>query len=429
MYTFVLCVLFVELILETGVGLESYIVQGLSFKNVVIYGLFALLLVLGKTKGKLPPPVRKIRMIFTITIVYSFLALIATAYLYQRTVFLLPNLISLKNTLLDSLLCFLIFYHLCVRSVQPVAMMRFLAVIIGVVSAIGVFDAIVPTVSIFGFDESDVTRIRGPFGETNQTAAVLSLYLPFVASLAVVDRKRRFMFLAVCIAVLGAIIATSSRGGTVAVAAGGLSFMWLVRKELSIGTKFLVILSAIIALICAWLILPPEYGDMIVGRFLLIFDEDVDFRTATAGRSMLFEIGWQLWLASPIIGHGWASFHNLVGSATHNVYLEYLVNLGLIGFVLLTLLWYRILKYFLETKPYCVSRSQVIIVSGISAGIIGLLVAILFVNLFKPWLFVWSFVGLGAAYATRIRAHKTKRLASLASDTHKFDYSPEPVEG
>ncbi len=429
MYTLVLCTLFIELILETGVQLESYIVQGLSFKNIVIYGLFVLLLVLGKTNVKIPLSVRKIRTILIIIIVYSVITLFITSYMYRRTTFLVPSLISLKNTLLDSCLCFLIFYYLCLRSVQPVVMMRWLAVIIGVASAIGVIDAIVPTISIFGFDEIEVTRIRGPFGGPNQTAAVLALYLPFVAALAVSDRKRRFLFVGICIAIVGVMIATSSRGGIVAAAAGGTAFMWLLRKELSIGTRFLVIFGAIITLISVWLLMPAEYRDLIVGRFLLTIDEDVDFQTATAGRSLLYEIGWKLWLASPVIGHGWEAYYRLVGTASHSVYLEYLVNLGLIGFALFILLWYRILAFIVQTKDYCISQAQLIIVTGIAAGVIGLLVAILFVNLYKPWLFVWSFIGLGMAYVTRIRVHKAKQIAASTKNGPKFYYSPEPVEG
>jgi O-antigen ligase len=182
------------------------------------------------------------------------------------------------------------------------------------------------------------------------------------------------------------------------------------------------------AAISIWLILPVDFRDMVIGRFELTFDENVDLRTVTAGRSMLLEIGWGLWQVSPIIGHGWAAFSNLVGGATHNVYLEYLVNLGLIGFVLFILLWYRIVQYFLRTKAYCINKSQIIIINGLLAGVIGLLVAIMFVNLYKPWLFVWSFIGLGMAYATRIRVHKAKKLAS-SSNKPDFYYSSEPVEG
>jgi hypothetical protein len=215
MYVLVLSIFFIELILETGVQLESNIVQGLSFKNIVIYGLFFLLVIQGKTNVKIPFAVKKIRKILITIIIYSLLTLIMTSLMYERMLFLLPSLISLKNILLDSLLCFLIFYYLCIRTIQPIVMMRWLAVIIGVASLIGVIDVIAPTIAIFGFDDAIVNRANGPFGEVNQTAAVLSLYLPFVAALAVADRKRRFFFLGICIAIAGGIIATASRGGVV----------------------------------------------------------------------------------------------------------------------------------------------------------------------------------------------------------------------
>ena len=65
--------------------------------------------------------------------------------------------------------------------------------------------------------------------------------------------------------------------------------------------------------------------------------------------------------------------------------------------------WYMITRFLFKTRAYCKTKDERIIVSSLVAGLIGLFVALIFVNLYKPWLFVWSFIGVSLLFANKIR--------------------------
>ncbi|MCM3399456.1 O-antigen ligase family protein [Oceanobacillus profundus] len=87
----------------------------------------------------------------------------------------------------------------------------------------------------------------------------------------------------------------------------------------------------------------------------------------TTGRSILYSYSWELFKENPIIGIGWGEFINnskgLInsdrGSHPHNIYLQLLTELGLVGFTLfllpLTYVYYktvRVLRLVVNNKEY-----------------------------------------------------------------------------
>lgn len=69
--------------------------------------------------------------------------------------------------------------------------------------------------------------------------------------------------------------------------------------------------------------------------------------------------------------------HFVYAHASHNTYLKYLTELGIIC---------NGLKH--------AHGESLVILRAFMAGFIGVLIATFFVNLYKPWWFVWAFVGL-----------------------------------
>lgn len=418
-YTVFLGLLFIELILETGVQLESYIVQGVSFKNIVIYGLFLVTYAqrIKSSRYTIDPEIKRIYQLFLIFIIYALFLTIISGSIGWNEYRLMPGLMSLKNELIDSFLCLLIFFYLSygVKSVN--FMMRTLAVIIGMASVVTVLDVAVSSVSIFGFDDIETNRARGAFGEPNQTAAILALYLPFTIGLSLSGVKHKLIYIAVTLSVLAALISTVSRGGILASVVAGICFLWLIRKDMSFGKKTLFIISVPIIFVFGLAVLPQALFDLVLERFTSMSGEKTSLQEASAGRSMLWEMSFNMWLESILIGQGWNAFRNIEQLATHNTYLDYLVSVGLLGTSLIMTVWYKLTRFLLKTRSYCQTKDERIIVSSLVSGLIGLFIALMFVNLYKPWLFVWSFIGVSLIFANTIRLNYKDNLKQDTDNT------------
>lgn len=405
LYTIALCLLFIELILETGVGLQSVIVTGLSFKNLFIYGMFMFLLV-RVMMGKRIYVVRDLKVVVGLlvgVILYSLIMILFQGSVGGKIV---QGLMAWKTELVDGLLCFLVFFYFSSLSDSNLKfMIPSLMLIIGVAALATLSDAMLSGVSIFGHDETSF-RTRGAFGESNQTAAVLAMYFQFAVSLFLVRGKFRLLYGGIAIVILAAIASTVSRGGLVSAGLGAIFLLWMVRDHLSIASKTLVIMSAPLILVLAWLLLPETYQTLLLERFSFLGQEKIDLNEASAGRTMLWEFAYNLWKESPLLGRGWNSFQITTGVASHNTYMEYLVSLGLFGFVLIMVFWSKLFLFFFKSRRFVFESSEGILLGGICAGLLSILLAIFFVNLYKPWLFVWSFLGVAAAYANGIRVRR-----------------------
>jgi len=84
---------------------------------------------------------------------------------------------------------------------------------------------------------------------------------------------------------------------------------------------------------------------------------------------------------------------NRIGVNTHNVYLNHLFNLGLPGLSLYCLLIYKLMSNCRRaiSKATGAARNQLI---AFVFGFAALSVALFFVQMYKPWIWVWAYAGL-----------------------------------
>ena len=405
-YTFLLVFLFIEVILEVGIQLESYIVQGLSVKNVFIYGLFMLIYVLriNTARHQNSSKVRDIHRLFLVFILYAVLATLFSSSLLnpESRYKLLPGMMSIKSELVDSLLAMLIFYYISNSYRDVRFVLHSLVIVVSAASALTLVDVVVPGISIFGFDDVETGRPRGAFGEPNQTAAVLALYAPLVVAFAITAKKWKMLYVGCVISVVAAIVSTGSRGGIVATTVGMWLFLFVINRYLSLGKKALIVMSIPLLFIAGVKLLPSAHIELLVDRFSIALDSSKTLQESSAGRTMLWNMAYGMWQESPLLGQGWGAFRNIWSVASHNVYLDYLISVGFLGTVIILTVWYKILKFVWLSSRCSPFNNEKIVSFGILSGIIAFLVAILFVNLYKPWLFVWAFVGVALAYANQI---------------------------
>ncbi|MEE9423630.1 MAG: O-antigen ligase family protein [Methylococcales bacterium] len=346
---------------------------------------------------------RKTRNIY-ITLIFLSLLSLSIPYINENEKFsYVDALISIKSVLLDGLLFYIVYFYYTLNINESRFMLQLLVIIIGVAAFLTFIDAATNAVSIFGFDLVETNRPLGAFGEPNQTALIIALYTPFIISICLVGNMNRFVSISCAIFCFSAIVMTSSRGGIVSLCVGLLVFIWMAKDNLKIEQKLLMSISLPMGSLVGWFVLPTKYTDLILDRFSFIGNNTIDFQEASAGRTYLWDVGYKMWLDSPIFGNGWTAFKSTTGAAIHNTLLEYLVGMGLIGAALFMYLWYTIFVFVSKTRKYCHSRHDTIIISGLAAGIIALLTGLLFVNLYITWFFVWIYAGITMAYCNIIR--------------------------
>ncbi len=123
-----------------------------------------------------------------------------------------------------------------------------------------------------------------------------------------------------------------------------------------------------------------------------------------------------------IIGYGWGVYDTMSSMgvfrfATHNTYLTYFFDLGIVGLGLFLVLVSNVIRVTRKgvDKSKRFTRVQLMV---FLFGFLSLLVALFFGNLHKPWLFVWAYIGLMMRVA--VEAPADRALINARSDGHDF---------
>ncbi|MGY6275974.1 O-antigen ligase family protein [Methylomonas sp. MgM2] len=376
---------------------------------MILYLLFSMSLTGLFGPGKIPSSanVRSCKIILVLIVFYGAIS-IAIPYLENTRKFNYPEaIISIKNILLDSLACYIVFYYFYFYKNGGRPLIFIMVIVIGIAGSLTVLDGISNSISLFGFDEQEKNRPRGAFGEPNQTALIFALYTPLITSFLISKTKYKLIYLCCAFAAILAIIITSSRGGVLALAIGLLTFLFLIRKHTGTGYKILLSISIPLCGIIFWNVLPDNYTELIVQRFSFLGEKKINVTQASAGRTYLWTLGYEMWLKAPIFGAGWTAFKSATGLAAHNTFLQYLIELGVIGAFLFILFWYKSFKFLLEARKFCHTNTDAIILCGFASGLVALMVGLFFVNLYKPWFFAWSYIAVGHAFAHELSIKTT----------------------
>lgn len=165
----------------------------------------------------------------------------------------------------------------------------------------------------------------------NELGFVIATVAPFLHYLLFTGRwyaKLLYLFLVPCL--LYALILTLSRGAFLALLVVG----WMIFKESS--HKLLLIMVAVGIGVAGWSVMDPIQRD----RYLSPFSSDTVGATSAQGRIGGIMAEFKLGLQRPVVGHGVGTTPevkaNTWGStqASHNMYGELLIEIGVIGFVL-----------------------------------------------------------------------------------------------
>ena len=174
--------------------------------------------------------------------------------------------------------------------------------------------------------------LPGLMGNPNDLAMNMVTFLPFAAFGALTPGKTlaRLFAAGVTVLMLGAILFAKSRGGFLALAVTGLLIV-VQAGRLRPGLTAALLVGA--------LALPPLMPQSFWTRVSSIVNAEDDETGSREARLTLFQDGWDAFMTHPFTGVGAGQFQNYnpperqeLWRETHNVELQVLSELGLIGF-------------------------------------------------------------------------------------------------
>ena len=190
----------------------------------------------------------------------------------------------------------------------------------------------------------------------NELGFVIVTVIPFLHYLLLpLGWKSKALYLALMPALLYALLLTMSRGAFLAL----LVVAFFVFKESRHKSSLMIVGVAVV--VASISIMTPVQKD----RYLSLVSSESASSATVDGRLAGIVEEFKLGLSRPIVGHGLgttpeAKYH-LIGStlASHNLYAELLIELGLIGFVLFLRYLFLCYKRLRENQKLILDRQQV----------------------------------------------------------------------
>lgn len=161
-------------------------------------------------------------------------------------------------------------------------------------------------------------------------------------------RKRRIQWLSLC-ACATAVICVGRKGEALALLATAIILLLVIATpEQRKKRAFILVFSTAIAVVAVIALLPILRNVTALKRYVQMIDNFLAGKDISSGRLELYALAWDLFLDHPLFGVGWGQFaqsipddfrliHNGGGVQTlkdvHCIYLQFLCESGLVGFV------------------------------------------------------------------------------------------------
>lgn len=281
--------------------------------------------------------------------------------------------------------------------------------------------------------------VGGWLGDENDFCMELNMVLPFAffGVFLASNKVKKITYLGLlCFFIMTAML-TLSRGGFIGMSAVG-AFCW-AQSSRKVVSAFLVFLLTGFMLLAA----PDEYWSEVAS-----IGSDQTIETGTGGERMYtWRVGWDMFLANPIIGVGQGNFpwvfqeyeggrqflgRSIAGRAAHSLYFTLLPELGLVGvciFVSMLYLTWRDLvliyrsyrcraKEGMELDRINDLKKAYFYARAMQASLIGYLVCSVFIStLYYPSF--WVMMAFVVALRNAVIREQTKREISIPEASNK----------
>jgi O-antigen ligase len=321
---------------------------------------------------------------------------------------------SLKSFAADPYLMLFVFFAGVRNSGEAVWVMKGMLAILTVVSLLALADAFgvvdVPTLEPLSDD-----RFSGPLGGANSYGGLMGMYIPPAFAFASVSRgPTRALWLLSAGTCLLLLLFTGSRGALVGLVGG--AFLGTIPLRDHVSARYLLRIWVVSAalMLAALALLVLQHGDMLYDRF--VRQSGGDAFTQTSGRSMIWGEALSQMADAPwslLVGFGWKTFDLTHDLASHNQYLDYFFNLGIIGLSLILIIYGLVFSYLVKGVRSASGDSKAIL-TGFLVGYLSFLLAGLFSNRSSLWPFFWASTGV----ALRLAADSVAVARSRISGEH-----------
>jgi O-antigen ligase len=379
-------------------GWSASLGPGLSVKNAILYmillGLAARFVQQGGIRLELP----QVHAWFGILIACATLSWLFIAIIIRyRFYTVVGSGIELKNFLLDNALVFAVYLYGTRTFSDAKFLLKCMLLAIAVANAV----AIGNVAGLFDIGTTKVGegtlagRMFGAFGHANETAALIVCLLPaYVATALSSAGIARWFWALAGAGSAAAMVMTGSRGAFVGFALGLVFGLYICRSIIS-WRRVAAVAAPLAAIAVAVLVLASiEFGGILTSR---VTEMLLDPGSTSGDRVAIWIPVVSKMLATPITlitGFGWGSYE-VMGFfyGTHNHYLWLWFELGVVGLGSYLMLIGQLLitaRRAAETASEEAARYLIAFIFGM----IALSGALIFEQLFKPWLYIWIYIGV-----------------------------------
>ena len=179
-------------------------------------------------------------------------------------------------------------------------------------------------------------RLDDAFGNQNNTAVRCAFSVIFAIYKTVTSNKRilRFLWLVPAAICIPAIMFLASRKAILMIAVALVTLLFTYSKNKNFVKKMMVILIILVAL---WYVIQnvPAFSiikDRLDNTFAFFSGDAGEDSIADLNRVYYIKASLMAFLESPVIGNGFYYSQYLLGTYSHNNYIELLLNNGIIGF-------------------------------------------------------------------------------------------------
>jgi O-antigen ligase len=225
----------------------------------------------------------------------------------------------------------------------------------------------------------------------NRFGFFLNLCIMLTFPMLLLPRSKKLVItLYLSLALMTVVMLTSlSRAAWLAFAAG--SFVLALRSK-RLAKLFVVIVLGVVVLYAV--VSTSAYSHAFFQRFLTLLSPPEEQIT---GRVANWKASFDILRNSPLLGIGVGSYPVIKGNAPHNLYLDTVTGLGVVGFTFFVVAIIRLISYIRRFMKLSVDQIDRFLVWGLCAGLVVYLVQGLFTSFRLKELEMWAYLGLTIA--------------------------------
>lgn len=401
MIRYLLMLLYVLSVAESTFDIGLGIGLGLSATNLLLYALiFTILARAVLTSSDIHIPLLGVHVAFGLLVAYATLSWTLNS-IFDPTYPAFTGLRTLKNEIIDNYLFFLVFFFGAHNYEEAKRIFLFALYLVAIMTVLTFVDAsALVDLGIIGQDVDG--RVSGPIGDSNSYGVFMAFFVPLFAAMAMGSTGiARLFWWFIFLCGFALLIASGSRGAYVGILVGtivGVKFIspfFDRRRMRRTGLQMAAVLMIItVSVAVTNLELVAERIEQSTST------EDLD--RLSSGRTAIWRATILVQAENPesfLYGNGWNSHEQSgIWKSTHNTYLLRLFELGFIGLAMFIALLVAIVRQIRVLVQRTEGKER-ILMSGLAFGWFSVIVSIVFVDLYAPWFYIWSFLGMSLRIA------------------------------